>query len=94
MSWSVSEAKARLSALLAKARRGPQVIENRGEEVAVVLSITEYRRLRALEHTPRQTPMQAYLASLERLKETGDLSLEVPARQLTDDRPPLALGED
>jgi prevent-host-death family protein len=94
MTWSISEAKAKWSALLAKARRAPQVIENRGEEVAVVVSIAEYRRLTALEHEPRQTPMQAYLASVERLRGLDDLSLEVPPRQLTDDRPALSLAED
>ncbi|MDX2014077.1 MAG: type II toxin-antitoxin system Phd/YefM family antitoxin [Myxococcaceae bacterium] len=94
MTWSVSEAKAKLSALLAKTRRGPQVIENRGEEVAVVLSVTEYQRLLALEAQPRKTPMQAYLESLEQLRSRGDLSLELPPRRLVDDREPLTLDED
>ncbi|MEW6431728.1 MAG: type II toxin-antitoxin system Phd/YefM family antitoxin [Myxococcota bacterium] len=94
MSWSVSEAKAKLSALLAKARRAPQVIENRGEAVAVVLSMDEYRRLTELEAQPRETPMQAWLASVERLKAGRDLSIDLPPRRLSDDRESPALGED
>lgn len=93
MSWSVSEAKARLSALLARARRAPQVIESRGEGVAVVLSLAEYERLRALERSPRETAMQAWLAEVERLKAGTDLSIELPPRRASDDRPGPALGD-
>ena len=43
--WSVAEAKARLSQLISDARRGPQVIANRGREVAIVLDVDRYRRV-------------------------------------------------
>lgn len=47
-SWQVQEAKAKFSDLLrAAARSGPQRITVRGEAAAVVLSNTEYERLRA-----------------------------------------------
>ncbi|MEW5737626.1 MAG: type II toxin-antitoxin system Phd/YefM family antitoxin [Myxococcota bacterium] len=94
MSWSVSEAKAKLSELLARARRAPQIIENRGEEVAVVLSPKEYERLVALEDKPRETPMQAWLKEVERLKAGQDLSIDLPPRTVEDDRPSPALDED
>lgn len=86
--WSVSEAKARLSELLGKVRRAPQVIENRGEEVAVVISMAEYQRLRGLEAQPVETPMQRWLAHVEQLKREagGDLSFEVPARSVAQHR--------
>lgn len=43
--WSVAEAKARLSELLEHAiHDGPQAISKRGREVAVVVSIEEWRR--------------------------------------------------
>jgi prevent-host-death family protein len=43
--WSVAEAKARLSELLDHAiNDGPQAITRRGKEVAVVVSIEEWRR--------------------------------------------------
>ena len=45
MTWSVAEAKARLSEVLNQTQQEPQVIENRGREVAVVLSMADYQRL-------------------------------------------------
>ena len=43
--WSVAEAKAHLSELLEHAiHNGPQAITRRGEEIAVVVSINEWRR--------------------------------------------------
>ena len=43
--WSVAEAKSHLSELLQEvATAGPQVITRRGEEVAVVVSLDEWRR--------------------------------------------------
>ncbi len=46
MSWQVQEAKQKFSALVQRALdEGPQVVTRRGEEVVVVLSAREYRRL-------------------------------------------------
>lgn len=43
--WSVADAKARLSELLDHATHdGPQVITRRGEQIAVVVSIDEWYR--------------------------------------------------
>ena len=45
--WQVQEAKQRLSELLRYAHEdGPQVITRHGEEIAVVLDMDQYRRLR------------------------------------------------
>ena len=41
--WSVANAKASLSAVLENAKAAPQVIENRGTAVAVIVSIDAYR---------------------------------------------------
>ncbi|HEX5598461.1 MAG TPA: type II toxin-antitoxin system Phd/YefM family antitoxin [Micromonosporaceae bacterium] len=47
MHWQVQEAKQRFSEVLRAAEAGePQVITKYGEEVAVVVDISEYRRLR------------------------------------------------
>jgi prevent-host-death family protein len=47
MTWQVQEAKQRFSALVRRALdEGPQVVTRRGEEVVVVLSASEYRRLK------------------------------------------------
>jgi prevent-host-death family protein len=46
MRWQLQEAKQRFSELLRHARTdGPQVVTKHGQEVAVVVSIEEYRRL-------------------------------------------------
>lgn len=49
--WNIARAKATFSKLLREAADAPQLIENRGREVAVVLSLDEYRRLS--EHAER-----------------------------------------
>ena len=46
MRWQLQEAKQRFSELLRHARaHGPQVVTRHGQEVAVVVSIEDYRRL-------------------------------------------------
>lgn len=45
--WQVQQAKQRFSELLRSAlEEGPQIVTRHGEEVAVVLTMDEYRRLR------------------------------------------------
>lgn len=47
MLWQVQEAKQRFSELLRAVKQdGPQVVTRHGEEVAVVIDIAEYHRLR------------------------------------------------
>lgn len=47
MRWQVQEAKQRFSEVLRAAASGePQIVTRHGEEVAVVIDIAEYRRLR------------------------------------------------
>ncbi len=46
MNWQVQEAKQRFSEVLRAAEIEPQVVTRHGEEVAVIIDITEYRRLR------------------------------------------------
>lgn len=46
MRWQLQEAKQRFSELVRQARaHGPQMVTKHGQEVAVVVSIEEYRRL-------------------------------------------------
>ncbi len=46
MKWQLQEAKQKLSELLRLCSKdGPQVVTRHGKEIAVVLSIDEYRRL-------------------------------------------------
>jgi prevent-host-death family protein len=44
--WQVQEAKQRFSEVLRAAEGEPQIVTKHGEEVAVVIDIAEYRRLR------------------------------------------------
>jgi prevent-host-death family protein len=47
VNWQVQEAKQRFSELLRAARSdGPQVVTRHGEEIAVVIDITEWHRMR------------------------------------------------
>jgi prevent-host-death family protein len=47
MRWPVQDAKQRFSELIRSARAdGPQVVTRHGEEIAVVIDIAEYRRLK------------------------------------------------
>jgi prevent-host-death family protein len=46
MHWQVQEAKQRFSEVLRAAETEPQIVTKHGEEVAVVIDIAEYRRLR------------------------------------------------
>jgi prevent-host-death family protein len=45
--WQVQEAKQRFSELLrAAAQEGPQIVTRHGREIAVVIDVTEFHRLR------------------------------------------------
>ena len=94
MTWSVSEAKARLSEVLAKARKAPQLIESRGEPVAVVLSKDEFDRLRSLEATRRPTELARLIEFTDQLKAKGDLEMKLPPRALERERPTPFAPED
>lgn len=81
MKWSVAEAKARLSELLNETPKAPQVIENRGREVAVVLSMDEYQRLQRYKaQTEPQVRMNEFLAFSARLREEGGAALALSPR--------------
>ena len=46
--WSTSEAKERLSEVLAIAQTRPQIIRNRAKPIAVLVSYEEFQRMQAL----------------------------------------------
>lgn len=77
--WNVATAKAELSKVLRGARREPQVIERRGEPVAVVIGIEQYKRLSAAEDKRRR--WQAFIAFSERVREEAGVELELPPRR-------------
>lgn len=57
-SWSVRNAKDRLSEVIEAAQREPQAITRRGRCAAILVSETEYRRMRAQEQ-----PLTEFFAS-------------------------------
>lgn len=80
--WNVSEAKAKLSEILSQATREPQVIESRGKEVAVVLSIEEYKHLKShLEQAAPEKRLAEFLRFTEQLREEGGAEIKLPKRE-------------
>lgn len=67
MVWQVQEAKQRFSEVLRRAKdEGPQTVTRHGDEVAVVVDIKEYRRLKGVGVPPRNF--------IEFLRNSPDLS--------------------
>ena len=70
MAWQVQEAKQRFSEVLREASAGgPQLITRHGDEIAVVLSIDDYRQIAQ----PRR-PLSAYLLDVPK---GDDLDLDL-----------------
>ena len=77
--WSIASAKAGLSRMVQRAQRVPQLIENRGEPVAVVLAVDEYRRL-----SERRAAIERYRSFLDlsaTLRAEGGAELKIPRRR-------------
>ena len=79
--WAVQDAKAKFSELLRAAEKEPQHITVRGEEAAVVISETEYRRLTQ----PPRKGGKPTLTLLEALR-ACPYELEIPEREPERDR--------
>ena len=71
--WSVAQAKASLSQVLAEAAATPQVIERRGTPVAVVVSLEQYRASLGdpADASARLGRWQAFLRVSAALREAG-----------------------
>jgi prevent-host-death family protein len=80
-SWSIARAKASFSQLLRAAAASPQTIENRGREVAVVLSVADFRALSERAARTEDVPqVRAFLEASAELRRHGGVELELPAR--------------
>jgi prevent-host-death family protein len=77
--WNVATAKAELSRVLRRARRAPQVIERRGEPVAVVVGIDDYRRM--ADHDRSSGRWKAFLELSAALRAQGGANLDLPPRR-------------
>ncbi len=76
--WSIAAAKAELSNVVRRAQRVPQVLENRGEPVAVLVGIDEYRR--TAERGAATARWSAFLDLTAELRADGALEIEIPPR--------------
>jgi len=81
--WPVQDAKARFSELLdACVSEGPQIVTRRGAETAVLVPITEWKRMR---EAARPSLKELLLSDL------GRAALALPKRGRARRRPPVAL---
>lgn len=80
--WSVAEAKSRFSAVIRSTELEPQVIENRGREVAVLVNIETWREMHEQRAGPRWPERLArFLVLSEEIGRAQDIELDAPARQ-------------
>lgn len=84
--WNVASAKAELSRVIASARRSPQVIEKRGQPVAVVVGIEDFTRMADLDKAAAR--WKAFMALSAELAAAGGADLDIPVR--TSRRSPFA----
>ncbi|WP_066520127.1 type II toxin-antitoxin system Phd/YefM family antitoxin [Sphingobium cloacae] len=83
-SWPVQDAKARFSELLdACLRDGPQLVTRRGNDAAVLVPASEWRRL---QDAAKPTLKELLLADAARI------DLPLPARGRMRRRPPVGLA--
>lgn len=80
--WGLAEAKARLSEVLERAAREPQVIKRRGRAVGVVVDIGQFgetqRRAMLGSAEPR---MQAFLDASAAVRAQGGVELRLARRE-------------
>lgn len=79
--WQLQEAKNKLSEVVEEALKGnPQIITRRGEETAVVLSVSEYRKLlidrKKLSEFFRDSPL-AQVEDLDLKRERSSLRADI-----------------
>ena len=78
--WQVQDAKQRFSEMIrAVTSEGPQVITRHGEDVAVVVDISEYRRL-----TRPAVDLAAILLGGPKLAAAADVFAEIEAERKAD----------
>ena len=76
--WNIGAAKAELSNVVRRAQRTPQILENRGEPVAVVIAMHDYRTFS--ESQRREANWQEFLRLGAEIRGKGGPALEIPAR--------------
>lgn len=82
--WSVAQAKASLSRVLAEAALLPQVIERRGKPVAVVVSIDDYQQALGdpADASTRLGKWRSFLRASGALRAAGGATLAASRREV------------
>lgn len=78
--WSVAQAKQRLSELLRAANEEPQVILNRGHPVAAVIDSADFEQFRAWQGAHAARSVADVFAEVRALASAESYALEVPER--------------
>lgn len=76
--WNIASAKAELSQVVRRAQRAPQILENRGEPVAVVIAMHDYRTFS--ESQRREANWQEFLRLGAEIRGKGGPELEILPR--------------
>jgi len=82
--WSVAEAKAKFSTVVARAGKSPQRITRRGRPVAVMTGIDAAGQA---QPATAPHPMRDFLGRCAALRDDGDLGLVLPPRKRERGRP-------
>jgi prevent-host-death family protein len=82
MDWKISNAKSQFSELISLAVKEPQIVCNRQNPVAVVLSYEEYNRLKDLDVVLHRRPKWAKFAeySIQLVDKKNLPEIELPSR--------------
>ena len=81
MKWNVAQAKQRLSELLRKAAREPQVIAHRGRAVAAVVATDLFEEFEGWRAQRRQASLGDAFAELRQLCTEERYRLAIPRRR-------------
>ena len=81
--WQISEAKARLSEVVAFCVQEPQVLYNRKRPVAALIDMDEYEAYKAFKQTQGKPTMAELLGELKIINEE-EADIEAPVRRNRD----------
>ena len=80
--WGLAEAKARLSEVLERSERAPQIIKRRSRAVAVVSSLEDFEALEARARAgSAQQRMKRFLDASAAVRSEGGVELKLATRE-------------
>lgn len=79
--WKISEAKAKITALLKFCEKEPQIICNREKPVGAVINMDLFEELMEYRKQKEIPTITQLLSELKSIKETEPSELEIPSRK-------------